>query len=213
MKRSWATVVAGVVVLCACAKKDEIEAYRELAQETKESQATYATIPVDPVNAYRIVVTVGGKDVEVIHTTDGVWQPGMNATTNSAGLVADGESILLPTTAYRRFEADRSDPEFGFATPQAILLVETRLAEQFRLTIGNPTLNNGGYYAVRDGDPFTYVIVPQVLDYALGILEGERVVRPADPKFVQALDRLEDASVPEEVTNPWLKQVIEAGDD
>jgi hypothetical protein len=211
MRRSCASFLALVVVLCACAKKDEIKVYRDLAQETEASQATYAAVPVEPENAYRIVVTVAGKDVEVIQTTGGVWQPGANASTNSAGLIAASKHILLPTLAYRRFEADRNDPEFGLATPKAIMLVETRLAEQFRLTIGNPTLNGGGYFAVRDGDPFTYVVVPQVLDNALGIFQGERVVRPADPTYVKALAKLDNPSDPEEVTNPWLKQVVQAG--
>ncbi len=124
-------------------------------------------------------------------------------------MMAEAEPVLLPTLAYRRLDVDASDPEFGFADAGISVLIETRTAERYRMSLGGLTPNRGGYYARLEGDPFVYVVVPQVLDYLRSIAAGDRIVRPISPEMQAAVAAVEETGEPESVTNPWLTQVLE----
>jgi hypothetical protein len=197
----------------ACSKVDETKSYRELDDQTAVSRGTFEAIDLLPADVYRLVAHVDGTQAEVIRTSTGEWQPGAGANPAAAALTAEAQDLFFPMVAYRRLDVDRADPQYGLTEPSAELTIETRTAQVLELAIGDLTVTRGGYYAALDGDPHVYIVIPQLYDYTVSIAQGERIERPPDPNFVEALDRLESAGVSEEVTNPWLKQVVAVEQD
>lgn len=202
-----------LVVVTACAQPDGAAPYLELDRQTAASRETFEAIAVPIAEAYRLVADVDGTSAELLRTGDGVWRPGEGATSTAAGLLAEVQDLYFPVLSYRRLDVDRNDPQFGLVHPRAVVTIETRTAQTFELSVGDLTLTGGGYYAAVSGDPAVYIVIPQVYDYAVSFVAGKRVERPPDPKFVQALDRIEATSDPEEVINPWLKQVVDVQGD
>lgn len=208
-RAATAAVIAAVLVGASCSDVDEAAEYRELAAATS-AQRVFAAIPVGVDDAYRVVARDGEQVAEVLRSATGSWQPGEGATDVGAAMMAEAEDVLLPTLAYRRLPVDATDPQFGLVEAEVVLAVETRTAEEFRLRIGGPTPNGGGYYAGLDGDARVYVVIPQVLDYVRSIAIGDRVVRPMSEDYAAALAAVDETGESEEVTNPWLAQVLQA---
>jgi hypothetical protein len=214
MNRPALLVLGALVTLGAgCSTPDEAKQMHEMQEKTAASQGTYEALALGAESVYRVIATSSGHQAEVIHDDNDAWQPGAGADTNSAGLMAEAESLLFPLVGYRRLVVDANDPQFGLTTSGISLVVETRTAQRYQVVVGGQNLNGGGYYATVAGDPYVYLVIPQVYDYTLAISLGERVVRPPDPKFEQALAKLDETSDPESKTNPWLTQVLaEEGD-
>ena len=61
----------------------------------------------------------------------------------------------------------------------------------------------------RDGDPHVYVVVDQVFDEVRSLVAGTEITRPDDPRVAKVLADDAKSEDPEEVTNPWLGQVLE----
>jgi hypothetical protein len=203
------TVLLALAAVSGCSDIDEVADYRRLGEQSAASREVYEAIPVDVLEAARVIVSDGATAVEVVRSS-ATWQPGRDATDVSVALMAEAEAILLPTLAYRRLTVDSSDRAFGLIDSTTTVDVETHTAQRFRLTLGGPTPNRGGYYAQRDDEPFVYVVVPQVLDYVRSIATGDRVIRPGDPELQAALDAVAETEQPEEVINPWLAQALDA---
>jgi hypothetical protein len=91
------------------------------------------------------------------------------------------------------------------------LTVETHTAQRLTIRFGGPSPTGGGYYVRRDGDPAVYVVAQQVFDDVRSLLTGTEVVRPDDPRVEKALAESIQNEDPEEVTNPWLGQILEGG--
>lgn len=205
-------LLAGLAVAAGCSPVDAVKPYRELAQRTKGAMATWPMFPVELDDVYRVMVSGGGKSVEVQRTGGGLWEPGTGAAPAAGALMSAAETHLVPMPAYRRLDVDPSDPGFGFGGADLSFTVETRTAQRTTIRFGGPNPTGGGYYVQRDGDPAVYVVVDQVFDEVRSILAGTEVVRPEDPRVEKVLADSARNEDPEEVTNPWLGQVI-AGSD
>jgi hypothetical protein len=119
---------------------------------------------------------------------------------------------LIPMLAYRRLDVDPADdPGFGFAGTDLAFTVETRTAQRFTVRFGGPSPTGGGYYVRRDGDPHVYVVAQQVFDEVSSLLAGREIARADDPRVEKALAESVRNEDPEEVTNPWLGQILDGG--
>jgi hypothetical protein len=193
-----------------CSPVDQVKAYRELAAETApEANRTWDMLPAAPDDLFRVVAEGDGKTVEVLRSEAGLWGPGAGAVPTTGSLMQDAEDHLLPLPAYRRLTVDPSDPAFGLTGPLISLTAESRTGKRWTVRVGGPNPSGGGYYAQRDGDSHVYVIVNQAADDIRSLLLGSQFVRPPDPVIEQALEQDAETEDPEEVTNPWLGQVLE----
>jgi hypothetical protein len=202
------SVVVGALAGTACSDVDQAAEYRELADQSAQARIVFQAVPVTADDAYRVVVSDGSTDVEVLHSDTAVWQAGDGATDVGVAMMEEAEAVLLPTLAYRRLDVDADDAQFGLVGSELAMTVETRTARRFHLTIGGSTPNGGGYYARVDSDPSVYVVIPQVPDYIRSILVGDRIVRPMSDEYARALAAVDETGEAEAVTNPWLAQVL-----
>jgi hypothetical protein len=218
MKRMRALLVGGVaagavVVGGACSPVDAVKPYRELAaQRDTDATSTWPMFPVALDDVYRVVASGGGREVEVQRTGGGLWEPGKGAAPVAGSLMSAAEGHLIPMPAYRRLDVDPSaDPAFGFASSDLVFTVETHTAQRITIHFGGPNPTGGGYYVRRDGDSHVYVVVGQVFDEVRSVLAGSEIVRPDDPRVEKVLADNAKNEDPEEVTNPWLGQILEGG--
>ena len=211
IKVGGAIVLAGLVAVAgACSPVDVVKPYRELAAErSKDATSTWPMFPMALDEVYRVVASGGGKDVEVQRTGGGLWEPGTGAAPAAGALMSAAETHLIPMHAYRRLDVDPADPGFGFTGADLALSVETHTAQRTTIRFGGPNPTGGGYYVRRDGDPAVYVVVDQVFDEVRSVLAGTEIVRPMDPRVEKVLADSVRNQDPEEVTNPWLGQVID----
>lgn len=204
-------VVAGIVVVSgACSPVDAVKPYKELAAKVdKTAVSTWPMFPVAIDDVYRVLASGGGKTVEVQRTGGGLWEPGTGAAPVAGSLMSGAADHLIPMPAYRRLDVDpASDPGFGFAGSDLAFTVETQTAQRFTIHFGGPNPTGGGYYVRRDDDPAVYVVVDQVFDEVRSLLAGTVIVRPDDPRVEKVLADDAKSEDPEEVTNPWLGQVL-----
>ena len=203
-------LLATLGVGAACSPVDAVKPYRELAAErSPEATQTWPMFPPELDDVYRVVASGGGKTVEVQRTGGGLWEPGTGAAPAAGALMSAAETHLVPMHAYRRLDVDASDPGFGFIGADLAFTVETHTAQRTTIRFGGPNPTGGGYYVRRDGDPAVYVVVDQVFDEVRSILAGAEIVRPDDPRVEKVLADSVRNEDPEEVTNPWLGQVID----
>jgi len=193
-----------------CSPVDTAKPYRELAAKVdKTAVSTWPMFPVVLDDVYRVVASAGGKTVEVQRTGGGLWEPGAGAAPAAGSIMSAADQHLIPMPAYRRLDVDpATDPGFGFAASDVALTVETQTAQRFTIHFGGPNPTGGGYYVRRDGDPFVYVVVDQVFDEVRSLVAGTEIVRPDDPRVEKVLADDAKSEDPEEVTNPWLGQVL-----
>jgi hypothetical protein len=204
--------LAGAIALgSACSPVDAVKPYRELAARVDTSAtSTWPMFPVALDDVYRVLAAGGGKEVEVQRTGGGLWEPGKGAAPAAGSLMSAADSHLIPMPAYRRLDVDPSaDPGFGFAGSDLAFTVETQTAQRFTIHFGGPNPTGGGYYVRRDGDSHVYVVVDQVFDEVRSLVAGTEITRPDDPRVTKVLADDAKSEDPEEVTNPWLGQVLE----
>lgn len=204
-----AGLVPILVLGVACSQVDSVKPYRELAADINaaEGMRVWSILP-EPDQVYRVVVEGDGASVELLQSAGGLWQPGAGATPLTGSLMEESEDHLLPLRAYRRLAVDASNPDFGLTGAGVTVMTESRTAHRWRVRIGGPNPTGGGFYAQRDGDGHVYVVVRQVVDDLRSLLAGTRVAPPADPQLEQVLQADAETEDPEEVTNPWLGQVL-----
>jgi Domain of unknown function (DUF4340) len=209
MNRLW--VLVGITVVAGCSPVDAVKPYRELAaRRSAEATTTWPMVPVGLDDVYRVIASGGGKEVEVQRTGGGLWEPGKGAAPVAGTLMSAAQAHLIPMPAYRRLDVDpAADPGFGFAGSDVALTVETQTAQRITIRFGGPNPTGGGFYARRDDDPHVYVVVDQVVDEVRSLLAGTEIVRPEDPRVAKVLADDARNEDPEEVTNPWLGQVID----
>lgn len=199
-----------------CSPVDRVEDYRQLGAAIDRAGAsrTWQVVPVDPGDVHRLVVEGEGRQAEVLHPPGGVWAPGAGAGEATGTLMEDAQDRVLPMLSYRRLEVDASDPAFGLSAPEAFSVeVETHTAKRWSLRVGAPNPAGAGHYVQRAGDRHVYVVVNQVIDDLRSLLAGVPVERPLDPRVAQVFDAQNAQQDPEEVTNPWLGQVLETAGD
>jgi hypothetical protein len=211
MKR-WGGGIAAVALILggACSPVDAVKPYRELAAErSRDATTTWPMFPVELDDVYRVVASSAGREVEVQRTGGGLWESGNGAAPEAGSLMSAAERHLIPMPAYRRLEVDpAADPGFGFGGPDVAFTVETHTAQRITIRFGGPNPTGGGYYVRRDGDQHVYVVVDQVFDEVRSLVAGTEIARPADPRVEKVLADNARNEDPEEVTNPWLGQVI-----
>jgi hypothetical protein len=199
-----------LVVGTGCSPVDAVKPYRELAARVDTTAtSTWPMFPVAVDDVYRVLASGGGKEVEVQRTGGGLWEPGKGAAPVAGSIMSAADNHLIPMPAYRRLDVDPSaDPGFGFAGSDLAFTVETQTAQRFTIHFGGPNPTGGGYYVRRDGDPHVYVVVDQVFDEVRSLVAGTEIVRPDDPRVEKVLADDAKSDDPEEVTNPWLGQVL-----
>jgi hypothetical protein len=205
-----AVLVGGSILCAACSPVDAVKPYRELAAKVdKTAVSTWPMFPLAVDEVYRVVASAGGRAVEVQRTGGGLWEPGAGAAPAAGSLMSASDQHLIPMPAYRRLDVDpASDPGFGFAGSDVAFTVETQTAQRFTIHFGGPNPTGGGYYVRRDGDAHVYVVVDQVFDEVRSLVAGTEIVRPDDPRVEKVLADDAKSEDPEEVTNPWLGQVL-----
>lgn len=203
--------LAAVIVAGACSPVDAVKPYRELAaQRGEEATATWPMFPVALDDVYRVLASGGGAPVEVQRTAAGLWQPGSGASPMAGTLMASVADHLIPMPAYRRLAVDpATDPGFGFGGSGLAFTVETHTAQRFTIRFGGPNPTGGGYYVRRDGDAHVYVVADQVFDEIRSLVAGTEITSPEDPRVERALADSARHEDPEEVTNPWLGQILD----
>jgi hypothetical protein len=204
-------VAAGLVAGMACSPVDNVKAYRQLAAKVdKTAVTTWPMFPVALDEVYRVIATEGGKSVEVQRTGGGLWEPGTGAAPETGSIMSGAEQHLIPMPAYRQLDVDpASDPGFGFGASDTSFTVETQTAQRSTIHFGGPNPTGGGYYVRRDGDAHVYVVVDQVYDEVRSLVAGTVITRPDDPRVTKVLADDAKTEDPEEVTNPWLGQVLD----
>lgn len=208
---SGGLVAAVFVAAGAGSPVDAVKAYRELAaQRGEEATATWPMFPVALDDVYRVLASGAGVEVEVQRTAAGLWRPGAGASPVAGTLMASADTHLIPMPAYRRLAVDpAADPGFGFTGSDLALTVETHTAQRFTIRFGGPNPTGGGYYVRRDGDAHVYVVADQVFDEVRSLVAGREIVSPDDPRVDEALTNSARDEDPEEVTNPWLGQILD----
>jgi hypothetical protein len=205
-----ALALGPLVIGTGCSPVDAVKPYRELAARVDTTAtSTWPMFPVAVDDVYRVLASGGGKEVEVQRTGGGLWEPGKGAAPVAGSLMSAADNHLIPMPAYRRLDVDPSaDPGFGFAGSDLAFTLETQTAQRFTIHFGGPNPTGGGYYVRRDGDPHVYVVVDQVFDEVRSLVAGTEIVRPDDPRVEKVLADDAKSDDPEEVTNPWLGQVL-----
>lgn len=203
-------VVAAAVFAMGCSDIDEAAEFRQLQQEVGDSNQVWEVVPLEDDDLIRVTVTGGGNRVELTRE-NGVWIPGEGATSTTAALMFEAEAVLAPMLAYRQLDVDRDDPAFGLVQSDLFLELSSETGT-WRVNLGGETPSGYGIYATRSGDDAVYTVIPQVRDEARGLLIDEKIIRPQDPRLLEALEELADPEPLEEERNPWLAQVLEFED-
>jgi hypothetical protein len=204
-------IAAALVAGAACSPVDQVKSYRQLAARVDQTAvSTWPMFPVALDDVYRVIASDGGKTVEIQRTGGGLWEPGTGAAPAAGALMSSSEQHLIPMPAYRRLDVEpSSDPAFGFGGADVSFTVETQTTQRIRISFGGRNPTGGGYYVRRDGDPHVYVVVDQVYDEVRSLVAGTEIARPDDPRVEKVLAEDAKTEDPEEVTNPWLGQVLD----
>jgi hypothetical protein len=76
--------------------------------------------------------------------------------------------------------------------------------------VGAATFSGAGYYARRDGDrDHVYLLVRRTVDDLRSLVRGVRVDSPRTEQETKITGESEEDADPEEITNPWLTQVLQ----
>jgi len=212
MRRFRTLLVGALVAGAACSPVDNVKAYRQLAARVdRTATTTWPMFPVALDDVYRVIATDGPRTVELQRTGGGLWEPGAGAAPEAGSIMSGADQHLIPMPAYRRLDVDpAADPAFGFGPAGVSFTVETQTAQRSTIHFGGPNPTGGGYYVRRDGDPHVYVVVDQVYDEVRSLVAGKVITRPDDPRVAKVLADDAKTEDPEEVTNPWLGQVLDA---
>ena len=203
--------VLGVAVVSGCSEIDNVAEYRGLAEDVNAAAGhkVWFILP-EAADVVRVTVEGEGRRVELRQSADGLWVPGPGVELATSSLMEESEDHVLPLPAYRRLTVDAADPQFGLVSAPLSLTVERSRGVPVRMVFGGATPTGGGFYASRSGDPHVYVVVNEVIDDLRSLLTGTRVAPAPDPELEQVLEADAAEEDPEEVTNPWLGQVLNA---
>jgi hypothetical protein len=214
MRQATLTLCAlalGATVMSGCSEIDNVAEYRDLAGDVNAAAGhkVWFILP-EAAEVTRVTVEGDGRTVELRQSADELWVPGPGVSVATSILMEESEDHFLPLPAYRRLEVDAGDPQFGLTSSTLGLVVERRTGPPIRMTFGGANPTGGGFYASRAGDKYVYVVVNEVIDDLRSLLAGTRVAPAPDPELEQVLEADAADEDPEEVTNPWLGQVLSA---
>ncbi|MDQ3946647.1 MAG: DUF4340 domain-containing protein [Actinomycetota bacterium] len=213
--RAVAMVIAVVVAVggtgCSSGGGDRSEDRAAPAQDAPTGPATpgvFSVVDLDPAQVHRLSVESKGAQVALVRTTAGTWLAEPGTPEVVSGLLAERETEVLPLQAYRRLDTDPDRPDFGLVDPEFVVRVQDAAGVEQAVSVGVVTFSGAGYYARRLGDPHVYLLVRRSVDDLRSLVRGERVNSPRTALENEILSESPDAD-PEEVTNPWLAQVLE----
>jgi hypothetical protein len=168
----------------------------------------FSVVDRAPAPVHRLSVESKDSQVALVRSTAATWlaEPGTPAVVS--GLLAERETEVLPLQAYRRIDAQADAADFGLAEPELVVRVQDAAGVEQAVSVGGVTFSGAGYYARRHGDDHVYVLVRRSVDDLRSLVRGERVNSPRTQLETEILSESPDAD-PEEVTNPWLAQVLE----
>jgi hypothetical protein len=202
-----AALAAALMAGCSSGGKDK----GEVAAPAPPAQPTvFPVIDVPPAQVHRVAVEGEGRTSALIRTSSATWLAEPPAPEAAVSLMAQSEDEILPLQAYRRLDADAHSAEYGLAEPGLVVRIQNAAGEEQVVAIGAVTFSGAGSYARRESDPgHVYLLVRRTVDDLRSLLRGERVNTPRSELENEVLSESPDEGDPEEVTNPWLGQVLE----
>ena len=202
-----AALAAAVLAGCSSGAKDE----PEVAAPAPPVQATvFPVVDVPPAQVHRVAVEGEGRAVALVRTSSATWLVEPPAPEAAVSLMAESEDEILPLQAFRRIEADPRSAEFGLAQPGLVVRIADAAGDEQVVAIGAVSFSGAGSYARRESDPgHVYLLVRKTVDDLRSLLRGERVNTPRSAEETKVLSESPDDADPEDVTNPWLAQVLE----
>lgn len=213
MWRRWAARVTAAVVtagalLTACSDggKERAEVAAPAAQA---APPVFAVVDVPPAQVHRLAVEGEGRAVSLIRSSSATWLAEPPTPETSVSLLAESEDAVLPLQAFRRVAADAHRADFGLAVPEFFVRITDAAGVENVVAIGAVTFSGAGSYARREGDPqHVYLLARGTVDALRSVLRGERVTTPRSELETKILSESTDDRDPEDVTNPWLAQVL-----
>jgi hypothetical protein len=202
------TFVAVTAVLAGCSSgKDQ----NEVAAPARPAKPTvFPVVDVPPAQVHRVAVEGEGRAVGLVRSTSATWLAEPPTPETAVSLMAESEEEILPLQAFRRLDADPRRAEFGLAEPGLVVRIQDSGGDEQVVAIGAVTFSGAGSYARRESDPaHVYLLVRRTVDDLRSLLRGVRVNTPRSELENKVLSESPDDSDPEEVTNPWLAQVLE----
>ena len=205
-RRLVVVAVTAVLAGCSSGAKDE----PEVAAPAASSQpAVVPVVDLPPAQVHRLGVEGDGRSVALVRTSSATWLAEPPTPETTVSLIAESEDQILPLLAYRRLDADPLRDDFGLAQPGFVVRIQDGAGAEQVVSIGAVTFSGAGSYARLDGDPtHVYLLVRGTVDALRSVLKGERVTTPRSELETKVLSESPEDVDPEEVTNPWLAQVI-----
>jgi hypothetical protein len=214
-RRLGASVVTAVVIVavalagCSSDGKDQPEV---AAPAAPAQPVIFPVVDLPPAQVHRLAVEGQGRVATLVRTSSATWLAEPPTPETTVSLIAESEDQILPLQAYRRLDADAQRDDFGLAQPQFVVRIQDAAGAEQVVSVGAVTFSGAGSYARLEGDPgHVYLLVRGTVDALRSVLKGERVNTPRSELERQVLSESPDDGDPEEVTNPWLAQVIEEG--
>jgi hypothetical protein len=209
-RRLVVAVVAASVALAGCssAARDKAE---EAALPPAPAQPTiFTVVDVPAAQVHRVTVEGQGRKASLVRSSSATWLAEPPTPETTVALISESEHQILPLQAYRRLEADAHRADFGLAQPELVVRIADAGGTEKVVAVGTVTFSGAGSYARLEGDPgHVYLLVRGTVDALRSVLRGERVNTPRSQLENEVLSESPDAGDPEEVTNPWLGQVLE----
>jgi hypothetical protein len=201
--------VMAAAVLAGCSSGAKSKA--EVAAPAKPAQPTvFPVVDLPPGQVHRLAVEGQGLAVALVRTSSATWLAEPPTPDASVSLMAESEDEILPVSAFRRINADPQSAEFGLAEPALVVRIQNAGGEEQVVAIGGTSFSGAGSYARREGDPdHVYLLVRRTVDDLRSVLRGERINTPRSEQETKILNESTEDTDPEEVTNPWLAQVLE----
>jgi hypothetical protein len=207
--RLVAAVVTASVALAGCSSgaKDQPEA---AAPPAPAQPTVFTVVDVPPAQIHRLAVEGQGRVVSLVRSSAATWLAEPPTPETTVSLMSESEDQILPLQAYRRLDADAHRDDFGLAQPEFVVRIQDAAGSEQVVAVGAVTFSGAGSYARREGDPgHVYLLVRGTVDALRSVLKGERVNTPRSELETQVLSESPDDGDPEEVTNPWLAQILE----
>ena len=202
-------VVVATAALTGCSSGAKDEA--EVAESPAPAQATFFTVvDLPPAQVHRVAVEGQGRTVALVRTSSAIWLAEPPTPETTVALISESEDQILPLQAYRRLDADPHRADFGLAHPEFVVRIADAGGTDQVVAVGAVTFSGAGSYARLEGDPdHVYLLVRGTVDALRSVLHGERINTPRSELETKVLSESPDDGDPEEVTNPWLAQVLE----
>jgi hypothetical protein len=206
-------VLAGAVAITGtvaggCSSEERHPAKVAAPAAPAPPMTVFPVVGLTPTEVHRLSVASGDRQVALVRSSAATWLAEPGTPEVVSGLMAERESEILPLQAYRRLDADPDQADFGLVDPELVVRVQDAAGAEQTVSVGVGTFSGAGYYARRQGDPHVYLLVRRSVDDLRSLVRGERVNSPRTALETEILSESPDAD-PEEVTNPWLAQILE----